>query len=108
LTVYKLLRAGGVPQDLSAFKTLKFTASGNATLTITLVKQSITNWKDQYSLQLPVSNDPQEYMISLSDFKSANLTTPLNPNDINSIVVSMGPASQGRSTEVTTSLSSVS
>ncbi|MFX5336432.1 hypothetical protein ABTD37_20735, partial [Acinetobacter baumannii] len=52
LTVYKLLRAGGVPQDLSAFKTLKFTASGNATLTITLVKQSITNWKDQYSLQL--------------------------------------------------------
>ena len=108
LTIYKLLRAGGVPQDLSAFKTLKFTASGNTTLTITLVKQSITNWKDQYSLQLPVSKDPQEYMLSLSDFKSANLTTPLNPNDINSIVVSMGPASQGRSTEVTTSLSSVS
>ncbi|MCA6438863.1 MAG: SdrD B-like domain-containing protein [Sediminibacterium sp.] len=108
LTVYKLLRAGGVPQDLSAFKTLKFTASGNATLTITLVKQSITNWKDQYSLQLPVSNDPQEYMISLSDFKSATATTPLNPNDINSIVVSMGPSSQGRSTEVTTSISNVS
>jgi hypothetical protein len=108
LTVYKLLRAGGVPQDLSAYKTLKFTASGNTTLNITLVKQSITNWKDQYSLQLPVSKDPQEYMISLSDFKSATSNTPLNPNDINSLVISMGPASQGRSTEVTTSVSSVS
>ncbi|MBX9781064.1 MAG: beta-propeller fold lactonase family protein [Chitinophagaceae bacterium] len=108
LTLYKLLRAGGAPQDLSAYKTLKFTAAGNSTLHITLVKESITNWKDQYSIDLPISNDPQEYMLGLSDFKSGAFTTPINPNDINSIVISMGSASPGRSTDVNVAMSSIS
>jgi hypothetical protein len=108
LTVYKLLRAGGVAQNLSDYKTLKFTASGNATLNITLVKQSVANWKDQYSIQLPVSKDATEYMISLADFKSTTSNTPFNPNDISSLVISMGPASPGRSTDVNVSFGAVS
>ncbi|MEN9598429.1 MAG: hypothetical protein RL596_740 [Bacteroidota bacterium] len=108
LTVYKLLRAGGIPQNLSDYKTLKFTASGNTSLHITLVKQSVANWKDQYSIQLPITKDQTEYMISLSDFKSGTSTAPFNPNDISSLVISMGPTSAGQSTEVNVSLSGVS
>jgi hypothetical protein len=108
LTVYKLLRAGGIAQNLSDYKTLKFTASGNTSLNITLVKQSVANWKDQYSIQLPITKDQTEYMISLSDFKSGTSTASFNPNDISSLVISMGPTSAGQSTEVNVSLSGVS
>jgi len=108
VSVYKLLRGGGAPQDISAYKTLKLTAAGNSVLTITLVKESITAWKDQYTLQLPISKDAQEYLISLADFKSGTSTTPIDAKDISSMIVSMGASSVGRTTNVEVSLSSVS
>ncbi len=108
VSVYKLLRGGGTPQDLTAYKTLKLTAAGNSVLTITLVKESITAWKDQYTLQLPISKDAQEYLISLSDFKSGTSTTPIDAKDLSSMVVSMGASSTGKNTSVEVSLSGVS
>ncbi|HJV19607.1 MAG TPA: SdrD B-like domain-containing protein [Sediminibacterium sp.] len=108
ITVYKLLRGGGAPQDLTAFKSLKFTAAGNSTITITLVKESIAEWKNQYTLQLPVSSTPQNYALALSDFKSAGINTDIDPSDITSMVVAMSAASPGRNTAVELSLSNVS
>ncbi len=108
LTMYKLVRAGGISQDLSAYKTLKFKAAGNSVVTITLVKQSIVNWADQYTLQIPVSNETKDYAISLSDFKSTGSNLPIDVSDISTIVFSMGAATPGKSTSVELSLSSVS
>ena len=107
ISVYKLLRGGGAAQDLTAYKTLKLTAAGNSVLTITLVKESIAAWKDQYTLQLPISKDAQEYLISLSDFKSGTSTTTLDPKDISSMVISMGASSAGKNTNVDVALSNV-
>ncbi|MFX9089498.1 hypothetical protein ABTN55_20500, partial [Acinetobacter baumannii] len=41
VSVIKLLKGGGLTEDLSAMKTLKFTASGGNSLQIVLVKNSI-------------------------------------------------------------------
>ncbi len=108
LTLYKLLRAGGIGQDLNAFKSLKFTASGNRPLIITLVKQSIAKWEDQYTLSLPISKESQEYVIGLDEFKSKGINTPINANDISSIVISMGPTTANQPTEVSLNISNVS
>lgn len=90
ISAYKLLRGGGISKDLSGFQTLKFSASGNAVLNITLVKNSIKNWKDQYAIQIPISGESKEYMIDVKDFISSGSKDKIQLNDINSIVFTMG------------------
>ncbi len=106
--VYKLLRGGGAAQDLSAFKTLKITAAGNSVLTVTLVKQSITNWADQYTYQFAVNKDATDFLIPLSDFKSAGSNKSIDPKDITTLIVALGATSAGKNTNVEVSLSNVS
>jgi hypothetical protein len=107
ISAYKLLRGGGMAKDLTGFKTFKFTASGNCTLDITLVKSSISKWEDQYALQIPISNDSVAYMVDLNDFVSAGTKDKINPNDINSIVFSMGTL-DGRMGTINASFSNLS
>jgi hypothetical protein len=106
--VYKLLRGGGAPQDLSAFKTLKITAAGNSVLTVTLVKQSITNWADQYTYQFSVNKDATDFLIPLTDFKSSGSNKPIDPKDITTMIVALGTTSAGKNANVEVSLSNVS
>lgn len=108
LTVYKLLRAGGTAQDLSAFKSMKITAAGNAPIIITLVKQSINNWDDQFNLTLPISSESKEYAIGLEDFKSSAIAGNIDLKDISSIVITIVPVSKGKSTDLQMALSNIS
>ena len=86
LTLLKLMRGGGLPKDISAYQSMKFNASGNGTLKITLVKQSVKNWDDQYFLKIPLSNTPKDYLIYLGEFTSLVNKNRIKPDDINSIV----------------------
>jgi hypothetical protein len=86
LTLLKLMRGGGLPKDISAYQSMKFNASGNGTLKITLVKQSVKNWDDQYFLKIPLSNSPKDYLIDLGEFASLVNKNRIKPDDINSIV----------------------
>jgi choice-of-anchor A domain-containing protein len=107
ISAYKLLRGGGIAKDLTGYKTFKFTATGNAVLNITLVKNSIKNWDEQYALHIPISADAKEYTIDLNDFISTATKDKINPNDINSIVFTMGSLN-GSMTNVNVSLSNIS
>jgi chorismate mutase len=80
------MRGGGLPKDISAYQSMKFNASGNGTLKITLVKQSVKNWDDQYFLKIPLSNTPKDYLIDLGEFSSLVNKNRIKPDDINSIV----------------------
>jgi choice-of-anchor A domain-containing protein len=107
VSAYKLLRGGGISKDLTGFKTFKFTAAGNSVLNITLVKSSINKWEDQYALHIPISSDTKDYNIDLNDFISTATKDKINPNDINSIVFTMG-STNGSMTIINTTLSNVS
>ncbi|OIQ20342.1 T9SS type A sorting domain-containing protein [Lacinutrix sp. MedPE-SW] len=74
--------------DLSNFSSLKFNAKGNGNLEITLVKQSITNWNEQHKVSVLLTDTLQNHAISFEDFTSS-LNTPLEPNDIVTIVFTM-------------------
>ena len=67
LTLYKLTKGGGLSKDLSKYNQLSFTtqASGASTMKITIIKNSIANWSDQYSFTIPVSATEQNYNRSL-------------------------------------------
>ena len=93
ISAFKLMRGGGMSADLTGYKTLKFNAAGSSTMNITLVKNSVKKWEDQYSLRIPISTDEKEYNIDLNDFVSAGTKDKIIPDDINSIVFSMGTLS---------------
>ncbi len=107
VTVYKLLKGGGAEQDLSAFKTLRFTANATgANMRVTLVKAGVTNWADQFSYYLPVTSATKEYTINLSDFKSTNNTSAFAANDITTIIFALETGNTA-STSINASISKV-
>lgn len=98
VTVYKLLRGAGAPQNLTAHKTINFKAKGNTNLRITLVKNSITDFAKQFSYKLPVSKELTEYNISLADFKSKDPDQVIKADDITTIVFSFENSTNTRTT----------
>lgn len=108
VSVYKLLRGGGAPQDLTGFKSLGFTAAATgASMNIILVKAGISNWSDQYSLAVPLSSDKKDYRLSLNDFVSANTKDKINPNDITTVIFSL-VSNTGKMATIATDISNVS
>jgi len=105
--IYKLVKGGGAPYDLSAYKSLLFKASATGVkMRITLVKESITNWADQYSLDIPLTNKSQDFIISLNDFVSSTNNAKIDPNDITTVIFTL-INSTGRMTNMTTDISNV-
>lgn len=85
--VYKMLRGGGAPQDLREYKTFKFKAAGSgANLKIILLRDSISNWDDQYSVTIPLNSNEVEYKLGLNEFKSKTYSSALMPNDITTVI----------------------
>lgn len=75
--------------DLSNdYTSFKLKAKGTGNLEITLVKQSITDWNEQYKTTIALTDSFQDYVILFSDFTS-DLTTELEVNDIVTIVFTM-------------------
>lgn len=83
VSVYKLVKAGGVPANLTAFNGLRFnaTSTGFNAIKVTLTKKSITNWNDQYTLRIPI-NDKGEYEIAFADLKNGAGLAKFNPDDV--------------------------
>jgi hypothetical protein len=107
VSMYKILRGSGAPQDLSGYRSFQFTADGSgATMFITLVKAGVTNWADQYSLVLPLSGSTKDYKISLDDFVSTATKDKIDPKDISMVIFGFA-ANGGRLSNVTANISNV-
>ena len=107
ISVIKLLRGGAAPADLSAFKTLQLTASGGYTLRVTLVKNSITNWADQYYTEIKLDNNQKDYYVSLDNFISSASKDKINANDVTTVVFAIQVGTTN-SSAVNTTLSNIS
>ena len=107
VSIFKLLKGGGIAEDLSAYKTLQFTASGGYNLRVTLVKNSISKWTDQYSVLIPLDNVTKDYFVSLSSFTSSLLKDKINANDVTTVVFSI-EVGNGQNSVLNTTLSNIS
>jgi hypothetical protein len=109
ISVYKTINGGGIEQNLSNYKGIKFTtdATGLGQLKVTIVKKGIQNWADQYSYTLNLDGTSKEYQIGLSQFKSSKTpSTPINANDV--LAVNFGyNNTRGGNTSATINLSKV-
>jgi len=74
--------------DLTEYTTLKLSAKGTGNLEITFVKQSITNWEDQYKASITLSNTLQDFVLSIEDFESNNGTNAVL-DDVVTLVFTM-------------------
>ncbi len=90
VSIYKLLKAGGVTKDLTQFANLEFNAAavGSGQIKIVIQKSSISNWNSQYSYTLPISGNLNHYKVKLSDFVSSTSSQPLIADDVITVTFS--------------------
>jgi hypothetical protein len=89
VAAYRALTPRFKAVDVSAdYNSFKLKASGAGNLEITLVKESITNWEEQYKTTIALTEDLESYAIMFSEFTST-LNTDLEANDIVTIVFTM-------------------
>ena len=91
VSIYKYLRGGASAVNLTGYKSFKFTASTNTeglNMKITITKESVSNWKSQYTYYITGLQDGQTYQIGTSDFKSSDNTLPttIDLSDVTSVV----------------------
>lgn len=107
VTAYKVLRAAGTTENLSSYKSLNFSAKANANCKITLVKNSIANFDQQFKYTIPLGTNLKEYSINLEDFKAPNSSSKIEATDITTIVFAFETTS-GSSTNVDIQLNNIS
>lgn len=88
LNIYRTLDAKLNPKDLSIYNSLQFNTSGVGQVEITLVKESITDWTEQFRTRINLKPESQSETLMLSDFKSTSGEI-LDPSDINTIVFTL-------------------
>jgi hypothetical protein len=107
VTAYKVLKGAGVAVNLNEYKTLVFTAKGDARLKITLAKNSITDFEKQFKYTIPVGKDLKEYSIDLSSFKANNSSAAFEANDIVTVVFAF-ETFDSRSTSIDAAINNIS
>ncbi|MFD2542778.1 DUF6923 family protein [Lacinutrix gracilariae] len=84
--------------DLTDFDSFKLRAKGTGNLEIAFVKQSITNWEEQYKTTIALTDQFQDFAIPFSAFTSS-LNQDLELNDIVTIVFTMVSEDGSRTTK---------
>jgi hypothetical protein len=107
VSLFKLLKAGGMEADLSNYNGIKFTAAGGYNLRVTMVKNGVAEWKNQYTTDIRLGSGQQEYYIPFSQFKSAGSTKVLDPTDVTTLVLTI-EVGTGRNSPIASTFSNIS
>jgi hypothetical protein len=107
VSLFKLLRAGGMEADLTNYNGIKFTAAGGYNLRVTMVKNGVTEWKNQYTTDIRLGSGQQEYYIPFSQFKSAGSTKAIDPKDVTTLVFTI-EVGTGRNSPIASTFSNIS
>ncbi|MBT8259892.1 MAG: T9SS type A sorting domain-containing protein, partial [Bacteroidia bacterium] len=87
-SAYRALTPRFKAVDLSDYNSFKLKAKGTGDLEITFVKQSISNWNEQYKTTISLTDAFEDFVIPFSSF-SSDLNTDLILDDIVTIVFTM-------------------
>jgi len=107
ISLYKMMKAGGLSMDMSGYQNLLFKASSTnaGTMKITIQKASITNWNEQYTYTMPVNGSMKDYAVRLRDFTSTGSTDTLKADDVVTITFSF--IGSGNNNHIVASLADV-
>ena len=86
-SLFRVLRVGNKPVDLTAYNNLEFTAFGSGSFEVVISKAGITAWNEQYRTTINLNNsNPVTYQLPFSQFANESGQHNLNPKDVVSIV----------------------
>ncbi|WP_298892878.1 T9SS type A sorting domain-containing protein [uncultured Psychroserpens sp.] len=88
VAAYRALTPRFKPVDLTDYNSLKFKAKGTGLLEVTLVKQGISNWEEQYHTSITLSNTVNIYVLPITSFESINGVDPIL-DDVITVVFTM-------------------
>jgi choice-of-anchor A domain-containing protein len=86
ISIYKFVKGGHAPADLSAYKSYKLYAKGTGKMTIRMIKESVVRFADQYKTTIPLTAVGSNYQISFDDFTSDFIKAPFDPKDVKAVV----------------------
>ena len=86
-SLFRLLRPGSVPVDLSDYNQLVFEASGTGDVELVIAKASIDNWTDQYRVRFSLSANMKTYRIDYNQLKSLASNQPSSAEDVQSVTL---------------------
>ena len=85
LNIYRSLDAKLNAQNLSDYNNLQFLASGIGQVQVTIVKESISEWNQQFRTNIILGSNEKEFNLKLEDF-SSSLDIPLVLDDATMLV----------------------
>lgn len=85
VSVYRSLTPKFEGVDLSEFELLSFKAKGDGTLKVTLVKESITDWESQPSIELNLTQNERLYTFHKNDLSSAVSRSTIDLDDVTTL-----------------------
>ncbi|MDB4297724.1 hypothetical protein N9901_03110 [Flavobacteriaceae bacterium] len=88
VSVYKAFSPRFRPVDLTGFNSVKLDSKGSGILQVVLMKESISNWEDQFKYEINLSEDLRTSEVSLANFKNS-LGESVNVNDVTMMVFVM-------------------
>jgi hypothetical protein len=106
VSVVKLLRGGGAEMDLNAYKGLKFSASGGYNLHVTLVKNGIVDYKNQYAADIQLALGQQDYFLPLDKFTSASTSAKIDAKDVTTVIFTV-EVGTGKNSSINSTLANI-
>ncbi|GAA3629449.1 DUF6923 family protein [Flavivirga jejuensis] len=88
IAAYRALTPKYNPVDVSNYNSLQFKAKGTGTMTVRLIKESISNWDAQYKTDVVLTDKLQDYSMPFSEFTSTNGNN-FTTHDITSMIFTM-------------------
>ena len=88
VSMYKAFTPRFQPIDLSTFNTISFQGTGRGLIEITLLKQGIYAWEQQYRTSIELSDDTTNFEIPFSAFTSSIGETPVF-DDVTTLIFTM-------------------
>ena len=85
-SIFRSLKPGNIPTDLSAHSNLQFQAQGTGVVTLTVTKKSIDQWSSQYRTTFTLQPNWDTYTIDLTKLRSITNSQIINLEDILSVV----------------------
>jgi PKD repeat protein len=106
VTLYKSIKPGTEPANLTGYNSLKFHAAGTGKATIRITQAGITDWKAQYKTEITLTDTGRDYQIAFEDFASDVLGESFKPKDAKTLGFSL-TAADGKETALNIAVSRV-
>lgn len=87
-SIFRTLKAGNKPVDVTAYNTLEFEGSGNGPVEVIITKRSINNWSEQFRGKVYLEPTERTFSVDFNRLVSNGSLQKFTAEDVESVVYS--------------------